>query len=163
MKRSGIEDFRPVAGRLIGFFVALFLMSGAAHSQVSGEYLGRLSTNRYSADSVSNQYGQYGSRYSSKSVNDPYGAYGSPYSPRSATNPYAVTAPRIYASDGTYLGRLSANRYDPESVSNPYGRYGSPYSSTSINNRYGHYGSPYSPKSVRNPYAVSAPILVSGR
>src|SRR5262245_65231446 len=70
-------------------------------------------------------------------------------------------APRIYADDGTYLGRLSANKYDSESVSNEYGRYGSPYSSTSINNPYSRYGSPYSSHSARNPYATSAPVIVS--
>ena len=37
----------------------------------------------------------------------------------------AQDSPRIYAPDGTYLGKLNANRYDPESVSNPYGTYGS--------------------------------------
>jgi len=157
-----IEDFRSAVGRLAGILV-LCLMCAAAQGQASGQYLGRLSTSQYAADSVSNRYGQYGSRYSSTSVNNPYGAYGSPYSPHSATNPYATSAPRIYASDGTYLGKLSANRYDPESVSNPYSRYGSSYSPTSVNNPNGQYGSPYSPKSARNPYAVSAPIIVSGR
>jgi hypothetical protein len=61
-------------------------------------------------------------------------------------------SPKIYSSDGTYLGNLNSNRFDPNSVSNPYGRDGSPYSSDSINNPYGRYGSPYSPQGVRNPY-----------
>ena len=65
----------------------------------------------------------------------------------------AQDSPRIYAPDGTYLGKLNANRYDPESVSNPYGTYGSKYSPNSINNPYGTYGSKYSPSGVRNPYA----------
>ncbi|MCA3129511.1 MAG: hypothetical protein ING80_07755 [Rhodocyclaceae bacterium] len=77
--------------------------------------------------------------------------YGSPYSPYSATNPYATDAPRLYDSQGTYRGRLSANPYDPESVSNPYGRYGSPYSPDSIHNPYGA-GSPYRHDSPNNPY-----------
>lgn len=158
MKPLSIRGFR-----LAGVFIAVCLICTAAHGQGSGQYLGSLSTNRYAADSVSNRYGQYGSPYSPTSVNNPYGTYGSPYSPHGATNPYAISTPPIYASDGTYLGRLSANRYDPESVSNPYGRYGSPYSPTSINNRYGQYGSQYNPKSARNPSAVSAPIIVSGR
>jgi len=154
---------RPAVARRVIFFIALFLVCAKAQGQAPGQYLGRLSTNRCAADSVSNPYGQYGNRHSPTSVNNPYGAYGSPYSPHSATNPYAISAPRIYGSDGAYLGKLSANRYDPESVSNPYGRYGNPYSPTSINNRYGQYGSPHSPRSARNPYAVSAPIIVSGR
>src|SRR5207302_7340856 len=149
MKPLLIKNFRQAVGRMAGVLIALCLISAGAHGQVSGQYLGRLSKNQYAADSVSNRHGQYGSRYSPTSVNNPYGAYGSPYSPHSATNPYAISTPRIYASDGTYLGKLSANRYDPESVSNPYCQYGSPYSPTSINNRYGQYGSPYSPRSAR--------------
>ena len=72
-----------------------------------------------------------------------------------AALPAAANAqsPRLYSSDGVYLGNLNSNRYDPNSVSNPYGQYGSPYSPNSINNPYGQYGSPYSPNSVHNPYA----------
>lgn len=70
---------------------------------------------------------------------------------------WTVTAnaqsPKLYSSDGHFLGNLNSNPYDPDSVSNPYGRYGSPYSADSINNPYGEYGSPYSPRSARNPYA----------
>ncbi|MFZ4484825.1 MAG: hypothetical protein ACOYOL_12705, partial [Chthoniobacterales bacterium] len=100
------------------------------------EYLGRISANPLATDSTSNQFSQAGSPYSPKSINNPYGQYGSEYSPQSARNPYATDAPKIYAEDGTYLGRLSENRFDPESTANPYGRYGSPYSPTSINNPY---------------------------
>ena len=62
-------------------------------------------------------------------------------------------APKLYASDGTYLGKMSANKYDPESISNPYGKYGSEYSADSVNNPYGRYGSKYSSESPNNPYA----------
>ena len=41
-----------------------------------GTYLGELSTNRYSPDSVSNPYGRYGSRYSPDSINNPYSQWG---------------------------------------------------------------------------------------
>lgn len=56
------------------------------------------------------------------------------------TESWSVSPPKIYSSDGTYLGELSKNRYAPDSISNPYGRFGSKYSSDSINNRYGTYG-----------------------
>jgi hypothetical protein len=124
------------------------------------EYLGRLSSNPYGSDSVSNPYSTYGSPYSPSSINNPYGPYGSPYSPSSVNNPYTVNAPRLYGADGTYLGKLSANRYDAESISNPYGRYGSPYSSTSINNPFSPYGSPFSSMGTQNPYATQAPVIV---
>lgn len=41
-----------------------------------GTYLGELSADRYAPDSVSNEYGRYGSRYSPDSINNPYGPYG---------------------------------------------------------------------------------------
>ena len=125
----------------------------------SGRLLGRLSSNPYDPNSVSNPYGTYGSPYSPNSINNPYGTYGSPYSPNSVNNPYATSAPKIYSSDGTYLGRLSSNPYDSESVSNPYGTYGSEYSPNSINNPYSVYGSPYSSQSPSNPYTLSAPSI----
>ncbi|MEQ1935194.1 MAG: hypothetical protein ABL962_15140 [Fimbriimonadaceae bacterium] len=74
---------------------------------------------------------------------NPYSQYGSPYSNKSWTNPHATNAPKLYGSDGRYLGRLSSNPYAPDSTSNPYGKYGSKYSPTSINNPFGA-GSPYS-------------------
>jgi hypothetical protein len=139
--------------------VAFFALAIPALAQ-RPQYLGRLSANPYDAQSVSNPYGTYGSAYSAISVNNPYGPYGSPFSPVSANNPYTTNAPRLYSSDGTYLGKLSANPYDPDSVSNPYGRFGSPYSPTSINNPYSQYGSPYSSKSPNNPYTTQAPRII---
>ena len=53
----------------------------------SGNYRGKLSSNPYDPDSVSNPYGRYGSEYSPDSINNPYGA-GSPYRSDSPSNPY---------------------------------------------------------------------------
>ncbi len=144
--------------RIVALCTAVLL---ATSVMVSGQYLGRLTVNPYLGDSVSNPYGLYGSPYSSQSILNPYTVYGSPYSAQSWLNPYTTLAPRLYAPDGTYLGKLSANRYDAESISNPYGPYGSPYSSTSIWNRYSPYGSPYSDQSWSNPYATRAPVIIS--
>lgn len=41
-----------------------------------GTYLGELSSNRYSLDSISNRYGIYGSPYSIDSINNKFGLYG---------------------------------------------------------------------------------------
>lgn len=131
-----------------------------AASTPSPTYLGRLSSNRYDPESVSNPYSTYGSPYSTRSVVNPYSSYGSPYSPRSWRNPYTTGGPGLYSQDGTYLGRLNSNRYDPNSVANPFGPYGSPYSPTSVTNPYGRYGSPYSPYSPWNPYTTEAPVIV---
>ena len=42
----------------------------------SGAYLGELSQNRYSPDSISNPHGRFGSKYSPDSVNNRYGEFG---------------------------------------------------------------------------------------
>ena len=146
---AGASDLGPMSGGLIGSWQG---GSGAA-------YLGKLSSNRYDPESISNPYGRYGSPYGDTLAN-PASAHASPYRSRSWSNPYATDAPRIYAADGSYLGKLSTNRYDPESISNPYGRYGSPYGNT-LANPFSKYGSPYSSESWRNPYTMSAPRIFS--
>jgi hypothetical protein len=100
----------------------------------------------YDPRCLNNPYGA-GSPYAPNGINNPYSPSGSPYSNQSANNPYATDAPKLYDSEGKYLGRLSANPYDPDSTSNPYGRYGSPYSPDSINNPYGA-GNPYNSNPV---------------
>lgn len=49
-------------------------------------------------------------------------------------------APRIYAEDGTYLGRLCGDRADTDCIVNPHGRYGDRTSADSILNPRGSYG-----------------------
>ena len=60
-----------------------------------GTYLGKLNSNRYDPESVSNPYGRYGSRHSPTSINNPYSVYGSRYSSQSARNPYTTTPPVV--------------------------------------------------------------------
>src|SRR5262245_34235119 len=117
---------------------------------VQAEYLGNLSASEFDPNSIANPYGA-GNPYSSNSVTNEFGVYGSPYSNRSASNHYATEAPRLYDRQGNYRGELSTNPYDPDSVSNPYGPYGSPYSPDSLNNPYGA-GNPYRSDSPSNPY-----------
>lgn len=69
------------------------------YDEQTGKYLGRLSADKYDADSTSNPYGRYGSKYSPDSINNPYGNYGSKYSNDSPNNPYATNAPVIIHSD----------------------------------------------------------------
>jgi len=84
--------------RVLLIATILAVISGPA----SAQYLGRLSSNPYAADSTSNPYGRYGSPYSSDSINNPYGRYGSPYSNQSVNNPYATQAPRMYGNGSLY-------------------------------------------------------------
>lgn len=61
----------------------------------TGKYLGNLNSNQYDPNSVSNQFGRYGSQYSPDSINNEFGQYGSRYSNDSATNSYGNNAPII--------------------------------------------------------------------
>lgn len=82
------------------FLIVVFALLA---TPASAEYLGRLSSNPYLADSTSNPYGRYGSRYSADSINNQFGRYGSPYSNESVNNPYATNPPSI-GSDGSIYG-----------------------------------------------------------
>lgn len=72
------------------------------------EFIGKLSTNIYDYESISNPYGMYGSIYGAKSVWNPYGIYGSIYSRLSPSNPYSVNPPKIYLH-GMFWGYLTCN------------------------------------------------------
>lgn len=100
-----------------------------------GNSLGKLSSDKYDPESVSNPYGA-GSKYKADGVNNPYGKHGSLYSNESVSNPHAANAPKLVDSQGNIIGKLSANTHDPESVSNPYGA-GSKYKPDGVNNPYG--------------------------
>ncbi len=126
------------------FLILLFALCGAAFG-ADARYIGNLSNNPYNSKVLS--------PFDADSVDNQYGDYGSPYSNTSANNPYATDAPKLYDSEGNYRGRLSNNPYDPDSISNPYGRYGSPYSPDSIHNPYGA-GNPYLDDSPNNPYGT---------
>lgn len=86
-----------------------------------GQFLGKLSLNRSDSESISNQYGSFGSKYSSTSIFNQYGSYGSKYSSLSPFNQYSSTPPTIFLRGKKY-GFLSKNRYksgktvDPEQL-----------------------------------------------
>ncbi|HAN20130.1 MAG TPA: hypothetical protein DCP51_00380 [Clostridiales bacterium] len=81
---------------LLLLFVSAFAIADNKLYSYDGKYLGKLNSNKYDPESVSNTYGRYGSSYSSDSINNQYGKYGSPYSSESVNNPYATRSPRIY-------------------------------------------------------------------
>lgn len=75
-----------------------------------GQYLGKLSLNRFDSDSIMNQYGLYGNPYSSTSIFNKYSNYGSPYSSLSPFNFYTSMPPTIYLY-GQIIGFLTKNPY----------------------------------------------------
>ncbi len=52
-----------------------------------GTYLGNLNQNQFDPNSISNEFGRYGSKFSPDSVNNEFGKYGNPYSSQ-YSNPY---------------------------------------------------------------------------
>lgn len=75
-----------------------------------GQYLGRLTLNRFDTDSIMNQYGPYGSEFATASIWNQYSTYGSKYSSYSPFNPYTSTPPIIYLR-GRKVGHLTVNSY----------------------------------------------------
>ena len=73
-----------------------------------GLYLGRLSLNTSTPDSISNNENIYGSHFSSISFKNRYSIYGSPSSSLSPYNPNTLTPPVIYLR-GEKIGCLSKN------------------------------------------------------
>lgn len=150
MLQAQAADFQrkqAVAGALNAFAAGMNQANAANQNALTTGYapqqtsLPVLNGNQFHPDSLANPYGA-GSPYKADGLMNPYSQYGSKYSNKSWRNSYATDAPKLYDSNGNYLGRLSTNRYDPDSTSNPYGKYGSKYSPTSINNKYGA-GNPY--------------------
>jgi len=86
-------------------FTKLFIYAG------DKTYLGCLTDNKYSTESVWNKYGTYGSEYSAKSIWNKYGTYGSPYSQYSPWNEYSNSAPVIVDQDWNFHGHFSINKY----------------------------------------------------
>lgn len=92
----------------------LMIFGGRGHKT----YLGCLSCNAYSSESVFNKYGTYGSSYSTTSILNHYSTFGSKYSTYSACNPYASDPPIVVDDNGTYYGRLTVNIYLSDLYSN---------------------------------------------
>ena len=84
-----------------------------------GAYLGNLSANPYSPNSIASPFGA-GNPYRPNGVLNPYGPYGNPYSPKSWSSPHATEAPLLFNGQGEYRGTLSVNPYASDSISNPY-------------------------------------------
>ena len=81
-------------------------------------FLGCLNCDKFTASSVQNAYGQYGSQYSATSIFNKYGQYGSAYSQYSPCNEYTTQAPVIVDKNGKFYGRLSINQSAPNGVQN---------------------------------------------
>ncbi len=85
-----------------------------------GIFLGRVTSNSYSGDSIGNQYGQYGSPYSSTSIFNAYGSYGGEFALKSPFNNFTSSPPILYRNN-TAVVYLTTNtsktpRIDPKAL-----------------------------------------------
>jgi hypothetical protein len=64
---------------------------------------------------------------------------------------------RVLASDGTFLGVLTAQAIHPDAINNPAGVHGNEISATSIFNQAGLFGNEVSPQSAFNSTASNPP------
>lgn len=85
-----------------------------------GTYLGRLNSNKYDPESVSNSNGRYGSKYSPTSINNSYGKYGSQYSQNSANNSYGASQLPAYVNKPPYTANPMPLNNQPNNVSAGY-------------------------------------------
>jgi hypothetical protein len=105
--------------KVLAFFGFIFLMAISLYAIDLSElriiaedrtFLGTFE-NKYSSNSIYNEYGDYGSKYSSDSIFNKYGEYGSDYSDLSPFNRYASNPPGLYDRRGNFYGTLSINKY----------------------------------------------------
>ena len=85
----------------------LHLYGGANNKQ----YLGCLNCNEFSAKSIWNEFGDYGSEFSEKSIWNDFSEYGSEFSSYSPWNEYSSNPPAILDSNGGFYGYLTINEY----------------------------------------------------
>lgn len=80
-----------------------------------GQFLGKITSNKYDNDSILNPYGPYGSKYSPTSIFNPYSTYGSQYGNFSTNNPYA-SSPRLFVN-GVFKMHIGVNKYEIPRIS----------------------------------------------
>lgn len=92
-----------------------------------GQFLGIISRNSVSSDSISNTVGSYGSTVSSTSIFNSVGNYGSSVSSLSPFNSVSSSPPKIVDSNGNFIAYLTKNtiktpRVDPDDLKDFLGR-----------------------------------------
>jgi len=104
-------------------------LSGASFSDLldgyivaqDGTFLGNISTSPVNSKSILNSVGAHGSEVRSDSIFNSVGRYGSSVSRYSAFNDIASSPPKVYTTDGEFIGYLTTNtmrspRVDPYSL-----------------------------------------------
>jgi hypothetical protein len=85
-------------------------LEGASIIASDGQFLGKISSNKFDSQSIANEFGTYGSKFSSTSIFNEFGTYGSPFSNKSAFNEFATSPPSIFINSKS-VGFLTTNTF----------------------------------------------------
>ena len=75
-----------------------------------GTFLGTLE-NKFSSDSIFNEFGKYGSKFNSNSLLNKFGRYGNEFSQYSPFNEHSNRGPILVDKNGNVYGRVTLNKY----------------------------------------------------
>lgn len=93
-----------------------YLWGGPGYSQFLG-FFTCVSCVEFDANSVNNQFGQYGSQFSSTSIRNQFSQFGSDFSTYSSCNQFANNPPRVFNSNtSVYYGELTSNRFRADAI-----------------------------------------------
>lgn len=93
-----------------------YLWGGPGYSQYLGFFTCVFCV-EFDANSVNNQFGQYGSQFASTSIRNQFSQYGSAFSTYSTCNQFASNPPRVYNSNGSvYYGELTLNQFRADAI-----------------------------------------------
>lgn len=120
MERLAPAAAPTIPATLPGYTLTCQTIGGMLIFGQDGQFLGEISSNRFAQNSISNQYGPYGSSYSSTSIFNSFGPYGGQFSAKSPFSAFA-SSPPVLVSNGTALAFLTVNgtktpRVDPNAV-----------------------------------------------
>jgi hypothetical protein len=85
------------------------LLEGCVIIADDGQFLGVISKNEFSAESIINQFGKYGSEFSTTSIFNEFAKYGGEISRLSPYSEITSSPPRIFTPRGTLIGYLTKN------------------------------------------------------
>jgi hypothetical protein len=93
-----------------------YLWGGPGYSQYLGFFTCVFCV-EFDANSVNNQFGQYGSQFASTSIRNQFSQFGSAFSNNSACNQFASNPPRVFNSNGSvYYGELTLNQFRADAI-----------------------------------------------
>jgi hypothetical protein len=96
-----------------GSQAACTALTGARVISEDGKFLGNISS-PFDSDSIFNNFGK-GSRFAAESIWNQFGEYGSKFAANSAMDPFSSTPPMII-KDGQVIGHLTKNKYAPGAI-----------------------------------------------